>query len=149
MKSIIILLLTCLSMWSCKTNHIEKKCQPKIDAFFTKMEQNHPMESIKELLALNENIDISDSLSQDLIQKFEYINTHAGKFVDRKILVKRSIKDDVIIFSYLVKYEKMFYRFNFIFYDNGKKCTLHKFVLDDVMTIELEELTKLYMNNNL
>lgn len=48
------------------------------------------------------------------------------------------------IYSFLVKYEKKFYRFIFTFYNTGTKIKIYKFSYDDVLDLELEESLKLY-----
>jgi len=66
-----------------------------------------------------------------------------------KLLLKRSIHDKIIIYSYLVMYIVKFYRFVFIFYKPNEVIYPYKFIFDDTLEFELEESLKLYFNNNI
>jgi hypothetical protein len=61
-------------------------------------------------------------------------------------LKKRFMNDDIGMYSYLAKYDKKFYRFVFMFYNNGKTVKLYKFLFDDNIDLELEESLKFYTN---
>ena len=148
MKHIALLLFISLTLLRCKSSHLDKECQPVIDDFFKGIQENRHMESITKLLSQNENINLKDSLTIDLENKFDIISTLSGKYIGNKLLLKRNIDDDIIIYSYLVKYEKKFYRYIFMFYNNGEKCVPYKFLFDNSIDVELEESLKLYLNND-
>ena len=59
---------------------------------------------------------------------------------------KKLLEDDLGVYSYLVRYEKKFYRFVFVFYNNSKAVKIYRFSFDDTIDIELEEAIKLYVN---
>lgn len=122
----------------------EARCNAKIDQFFSKIENKQFDSALKELLESNQNIDISDSATISLLEKFRNINLASGEYISRKILRKRELNSDLGIYTYLVKYEKKFYRFVFVFYNNDKEIKLYKFSFDDVIDIEMEESIKLY-----
>ncbi len=59
---------------------------------------------------------------------------------------ERFVRDDIGVYVYMVKYEKKFYRFTFMFYNNGISVRLYKFLFDDNIDIELEESLRFYAN---
>ncbi len=126
------------------SNNIDKNASPLIDNFFKGIKSGNYNKALEELLSQNENIDLKDSATFSLQEKFNGINQYSGAYVDSKVLKKRFVKDAIGMYTYLVRYEKKFYRFTFIYYDNGTKVSIYKFTFDDVLEFELEESLKLY-----
>lgn len=123
---------------------LEKKCIPVIEAFFSDISNGTPEVAVDNLLLSNSFINKSDSTILELKNKFILINKLSGKFVGYTLLKKREISNDLAIFSYLSKYETKFYRFVFLFYNNGSDVRIYKFMFDSVLDIEIEESLKLY-----
>lgn len=126
------------------TVNIDKNVTPLIDKFFKDIKLGDYNKALENLLSQNENIDLKDSTTVSLQEKFNGINQYSGVYIDSKLLKKRFVKDAIGIYTYLVRYEKKFYRFTFIYYDNGTKVRIYKFTFDDVLELELEESLKLY-----
>jgi hypothetical protein len=72
-------------------------------------------------------------------------NLLSGAYRGKSLIKKKSINDDIAVYSYLAKYDKKFYRFLFVFYNNGIKTKIYKFLFDDTAELEIEESLKLYM----
>lgn len=125
---------------------IDKVAEPIINSFFKGISNGEITKSLVELLSNNENINLQDSATISLQEKFNMINEAAGAYMGSRLLKKRNIENDISIYSYLVKYEKKFYRFVFMFYNNGKRTKIYKFLYDDSIDVELEESLKLYVN---
>jgi hypothetical protein len=115
-----------------------------IKNFFQRVAGRDYMIALDSLLLSNKNIDFTDSATAKLKEGFKDINELSGKYLNYELLKKRIIKDDIAIYSYLVKYEKKFYRFVFTFYKTEGKVNIYKFAYDDVLDLELEESIKLY-----
>jgi len=81
-----------------------------------------------------------------LKKKFNDINESFGKFISYRLLRKKLLDDDLGVYAYFVRYEKKFYRFVFVFYNNGNEVKVYRFAFDDTADIELEEAIKLYVN---
>jgi hypothetical protein len=113
--------------------------------FFNRIGTPDYAAALDSLLLSNKNIDFTDSATTKLKEGFKNINELSGKYLGYKLLKKRIVLDDIAIYSYLVKYEKKFYRFIFIFYNTGAKVNIYKFAYDDVLDLELEESLKLYV----
>jgi hypothetical protein len=131
---------------SIKTSVIDKNAKPVINSFFNSLKTN-AAESLTQLLASNPNINLNDSATLNLKINFLFINEAAGPYMGNRLLKKRYLGDDIAVYSYLVKYERKFYRFLFMFYNNGKNVKLYKFLFDDSVDAELEESLKFYLNN--
>jgi hypothetical protein len=127
------------------SSKMNSACGSLIDDFFKKMESNNFKGAINDLLLSNPNIDSKDSATIAMKDRFSSINFISGAYRGRSLLKKRGINDALAIYSYLVKYDKKFYRFVFTFYDNGDQTKIYKFSFDDSIEIELEESVKLYM----
>ena len=126
-------------------NKLDAVCAPIIDDFFKKMEANNYKAALDNLLSSNENIDLKDSATLLMKSRFAEINQLSGAYKGRSLLKKRNINDDIAIYSYLSKYDKKFYRFVFVFYNNGTTTKIYKFLFDDTVEIEIEESLKLYI----
>jgi len=148
MKVIVILLV--LFSFSCNSQQpaskMDKIAAPIIEAFFAKVASGESDNAIATLLSGNPNIDQNDSSVIDLRNKFDIISNAVGEFRGKSLIKKRSLNEEVSVYSYLAKYEKKFYRFWFMFYNNGSKITIYKFRFDDDLDAELEESLKLYTN---
>ncbi|MBS1744990.1 MAG: hypothetical protein JST21_02345 [Bacteroidetes bacterium] len=126
---------------------LERESQPVIALFFKALTiENDSHSAIMNLLNKNENIDLQDSLTIDLENKFDAINRSSGKLKSYRLLRKKELGNDIGIYAYLVKYDKKFYRFIFTFYNNGTQIEIYKFSFDDTIDIEMEEALKLYSN---
>jgi hypothetical protein len=146
-----ILLISCFLV-NCKSSNntesisrLDAICIPVIDSFFHKIESNNYKAALDDLLSSNENFDLKDSSTIDLQDKFSNINRFSGVYRGNSLIKKKSINDDIVAYSYLAKYDKRFYRFVFVFYNNGIRTKIYKFMFDDSAGQEIEESLKLYM----
>lgn len=128
------------------SSKLDGECVPQIDKFFDQMTKKNYDSALDSLLSSNKFINTRDSNALVLRQQFKFINEFAGPYIAYKLIKKRNINDDIGVYSYLVKYEKKFYRFVFIFYRATDKPKIYKFLFDDSMDVELEESLKLYTN---
>lgn len=129
---------------SSKSESLDKFSIPFIEAFFSKISAGNYINAIDDLLKSNDEINLNDSLTINLKTQFKRINEFSGKYTGSTLLKKRNIGNDIGVYSYLVKYEKKYYRFVFFFYFNGKDTRLSKLFFDDSIDTELEESLKLY-----
>jgi hypothetical protein len=125
----------------------ENEATKQVTVLFQAITQGQYNEGLLALLKSNDNLNLQDSSVIKLREQFRRINESSGKFIDYRLLKKKSAgNDDVIVCSYLAKYEDRFYRFTFTFYDNGASVKLYKFYFDDNLSVEMEEAIKLYMD---
>jgi hypothetical protein len=117
---------------------IDKFAEPFIDSFFKTIRTKGAGVSIDRLLGSNPDIDTADPAAVNLKKRLITIHENGGRFMGYRPLKKRFLEDDIGVYSYLVKYEKNFYRFVFTFYNNGSGIRLFKFLFDDTLDAELE-----------
>jgi len=128
------------------SSFLDERSLIAIKPFFENIESGKYEIAARDLLKSNENIDLNDSSTINLIRKFIELNQTSGRFVSYKILRKKTFQNDIGVYCYLAKYEKKFYRFTFVFYNNEKEVKIFKFSFDDNIDAELEEGTKLFLN---
>ena len=146
-KLVLVLTLVVMQL-SCrekKVSTIEMTSIRVINDFFEKSKDDNA-KAINELLSSNPNIDLQDSTTIELEKGLGKIYKHSGEFIEYRLLRKKILGDDIASFSYLVKFEKIFFRFNFIFYCVKGKTLIYKFSYDDVLDEEIEQSLKLYRN---
>lgn len=155
MRLFTFLIFTCLLAGSCKQeqkNNIqeqknsitENQAQPLIADFFKGLQDGKYSTALQDLLTQNENINLKDSSTAALINGFNIINQVSGQYIDNQLLKKRVVADAIAMYTYLVRYDKKFYRFTFVYYNNKSKTKLYKFTYDDAVDLEMEESLKLY-----
>ena len=148
MKTITAILIFIISgcNFQTRTNIIDKTALPLINSFFKNIRIKGASFALDEMISSNPNIDKKDSSTIDLESKIVSINEQSGAFMGYRLLKERILVDNIGIYSYLVKYEKKFYRFIFTFYNNGNTIKLYKFLFDDDLDVELEGSLKFYTN---
>jgi hypothetical protein len=131
---------------SCKTTRVTKfdrESTQIIENFLGQLGTDNDLNALKNLLSSNPNIPLTDSSTINLMDRFKILNEYSGKYVGNVQIRTKKLKDDVSIYSYLVKYEKKFYRFVFIFYKTST-VNIVKFSFDDDINFEMEQAIKLY-----
>ncbi|MEO5562118.1 MAG: hypothetical protein ABIR18_01760 [Chitinophagaceae bacterium] len=123
---------------------IDKLAEPFIDSFFKSMRSKGASVAIENLLSSNPHIDIENPAAINLKRRFISIHETSGRFMGYRLLKKRFLEDDLGVYSYLVKYEKNFFRFIYTFYNNGSSIRLYKFLLDDNIDAELEKSIRVH-----
>lgn len=125
---------------------IDSKAIPLISSFFNEVDDGNDTTALKNLLLTNPYMNVEDSSSLTLFNNFRIINKTSGQLRSFKILKKKCVNNNICLYSYLVNFEKKFYRFIFTFYDNGTTVRLYKFQFDDNIDTELEETLKYYLH---
>jgi hypothetical protein len=147
----ILLYSACLQL-SCtinkdKSSSMDSACFPIIESFFEKIKTSNFRSALNDLLNSNPNINPNDSSTIKLKEEFKTLNEISGNYIGYRLFKKRTIVDDIAIYSYIVKYEKKFYRFVFVFYNaSNNNVKIYKFSLDETAELELEESLKLYID---
>ena len=146
--------MACLLFAGCSTNSgvksatsksaMKETATPVIDHFFKQLSSANAEEAISGLLSNNDNIITDDSSITELKAKLKNIGVYSGKYVDYSLLKEKEIQGNIAMYSFLVRYEKKYYRFIFEFYNNGTSIKIYKFRFDDALDIEIEESLKLY-----
>jgi len=117
-----------------------------VNSFFNSIKSGDYNKGLNELLGGNDFIDMKDSGTIQMQNKFRLLNEASGKFVSDKLLRKRSLGNDLAVYIYFVKYDKKFYRFTFTFYNNDSDVKIYKFEFDDTMDSEIVESLRFYLD---
>jgi len=129
-----------------ETSALTKYSKVKIDLFFKAIKNGNYRSGLSELLSSNVDINLKDSTTVNLSNKFNLINELSGKFVSDRLLRKKEIGQDLGVYVYFVRYDKSFYRFTFTFYNNGREIKIFRISFDDNINSEVEESLRLYAN---
>ena len=144
-----VVCLISLILGSCRIepNSVDRECIATINTFFANVGKGHAKESLQDLVASNPYIDASDSASLKLIKGFTDISQLSGEYRGYKLIKKRIFQTDILVYSYLLKFERKFYRVIFMFYRASTPVRLYKISYDDMIDTELEESLKVYMDD--
>ncbi|HTN38045.1 MAG TPA: hypothetical protein VL053_13285 [Arachidicoccus sp.] len=129
-----------------KNSILTKTSASIINPFFTSIKNGNYNNALRELLSTNVDINLKDSSTVNLENKFNTINKYSGKFISERLLRKKEVGNDLGVYVYFVCYAKKFYRFTFTFYNNGNEIKIYKFSFDDSFDSELEDGMRLYTN---
>jgi len=123
---------------------LDNFAEPFIDAFFKTIRTKGAAVSIDKLLASNPEINPAEPAAINLKRRLISIHENGGHFMGYRLLKKGFLDDDLGVYSYLVKYEKNFFRFAFTFYNNGSSIRLFRFLFDDNLDTELERSIRVH-----
>jgi hypothetical protein len=80
-----------------------------------------------------------DNLKRQLLGAIDLMGEYRGY----GLLGTKDIQSDLVMFDYLVKYDRQPMRFRFMFYRPQKEWMLYSFSYDDAIDDELKELVKM------
>jgi hypothetical protein len=149
----LIILLNCFFLSSCNSESGKKETPsaiksvaiPIVENFFSILEKGQAEKAVLYLLESNSGIPKDDSLFIKTVEELTNLPLNAGSFVDYVFLKEKKVLDIVEVYVYLVRYENLYYRFLFEFYNNKKSIKFSRFNLDNHIGGEIEESLKLYM----
>jgi len=143
-----IIVVGCKSQTGKHGNQTElsRKSAIIIDSFFSEIKSNNYSRGLNRMLKGNEIINLQDSGTIIMQNKFSLLNETSGKFISAKLLRKRELDNDLAVYIYFVKYDKKFYRFTFTFYNNNNDVKIYKFAFDDTIDSEMVESLRLYLD---
>lgn len=145
----IVVVIGCNSQTTHKNKEssiLTKKSEILVNSFFKSIKNGNYKNALSELLSSNANINLKDSATVNLSNKFDMINELSGKFISERLLRKKEIGNDLGVYVYFVSYDERFYRFTFTFYNNGSVIKIYKISFDDSLNSEIEESLRLYSN---
>lgn len=139
---LLILLILLIIGCSGKKMNSKDPCKKIINHFFVmyKNDRNHAIES---LLSTNKWI-TKQSISGINNQIDSSIIDQIGKFQGYEFIVKRSISECMVLYSYIVKYDRQPIRFTFIFYKPREEWIIFKFQFDVELDEELIKSSDIY-----
>jgi len=117
-----------------------------VDTFFAKYETQGVSEAIDFLFVTNKFMSAkSDQLMKLKNQAETYLSEEVvGKYYGREFIVSRSLGESMVYISYMAKYGRQPFRFEFIFYKPDKSWKIQNFSFDDNLDDELSEAGTIY-----
>lgn len=115
-----------------------------IKNFFTDYAKN-PAVAIDNLYSTNPwSNRIKDGIENIKKEINGYTLDYVGKYYGYELIAKKQAGESLILYSYMVKYDRQPLRFIFILYKPDNKWTLFSFKIDSQMDDEIEQGAKLY-----
>jgi len=132
-----LILLTCSSKVFAQTGS-----DSIVDTFFQKYELEGPTKSLDYLFSLNPwmktNKEQISSVQNALNASIKLIGSYSGY----ELITKKSIGQNFVLYSYMIRYSRQPIRFTLIFYRPNKEWVFYNFKFDDSLSSELEEAAK-------
>ncbi|WP_299781504.1 hypothetical protein [uncultured Formosa sp.] len=140
MKKLLIVLLISIS------GHVFSQSGPEdlIKDFFTTYKADAG-KAVKELYATNIWTErIKDDIDKIIGTVNGFTENYMGKYYGYEKITTKKFSESLVLYSYLVKYDRQPLRFIFKFYKPDDKWVLLSYSLDDNLGSEIEESAKLY-----
>ena len=144
LKKSLLLITLIVFTYSLKAQSSDNNPEQIINAFFDKYENNSIDEALEYIFSSNPWMQDSKTQSDALGVKLKNLISILGDYYSRKLITKASIANDLVMYSYLVKYDRQPLRFVLTFYKPKDKWRLHNFKYDDALDEELDEAIKAY-----
>ena len=115
-----------------------------INTFF-KEYSNSPSKAVEDIYATNPwTSRIKDGIESIKNEVNKYTIDYVGKYYGYELITKKQFSESLILYSYMVKYDRQPMRFIFKLYKPNDKWTLYSFAIDSELDVELEQAAKLY-----
>lgn len=146
MKHILNLIILSLAIYSCSNANSqsgEALTPEKINEhFFDLYDSKGPSEALEFVFSTNNWINETQTL--EVKNKLVELTKQLGDYQGKEVISKRSISEDYLLYSFLIKYDRQPIRYLFIYYKPNNKWQLQKFQYDDNLEIELIEAASAY-----
>lgn len=113
-----------------------------LETFFEKYKNDSPNQAVDYLFETNR--DVASGQMKDLKDKLSSVSLLAGAYHGYEPITVQKKSSSLIYYSFLVRHERLPFRFIFIFYKPNEKWKILKFKFDDQLDTELEQAGKIY-----
>ncbi|MCA0349177.1 MAG: hypothetical protein LCH35_07945 [Bacteroidetes bacterium] len=118
-----------------------------IKKFFLEYSKN-PSNAIDQIYSTNPwNSRIKDGIENMKKEVESYNLEYVGKYYGNELIVKKQFSESFILYSYMLKYERLPLRFIFEFYKPDKEWNLYSLKIDANLDDEIEQSARLYYLN--
>jgi hypothetical protein len=115
-----------------------------IRTFFEQYKSNKK-QAITTLYGTNEWVSRSADAVINIINEAEKLTPDfVGEYHGYEFITQKQLSNCLVLYSYLLRYDRQPVRFTFIFYKPGDKWRIFSFAMDINLDDELEEAAKLY-----
>jgi hypothetical protein len=118
-----------------------------IKTFFLEYSKN-PSNAIDQIYSTNPwKSRIKDGIENMKKEVESYNLEYVGKYYGNELIVKKQFSESFILYSYMLKYERLPLRFIFEFYKPDKEWNLYSLKIDANLDDEIEQSARLYYLN--
>jgi hypothetical protein len=118
--------------------------QKFVDHFFALYEAKGANEAIDYVFSTNKWMNESKDQVENVKFKLGGTLKLLGKYEGYDLIVKKSVGEHLLMYTFLVRYDRQPLRFTMIFYNPAKEWRLYNFSYDDSLDEELQEAGKAY-----
>ena len=146
MKHILNLIVLSLAIYSCSDANSqsgEPLTPEKINEhFFDLYDSKGISEALEFIFSTNDWI--NETQTSELKNKLVELTKKLGGYQGQEVVSKRSISENYLLYSFLIKYDRQPIRYLFIYYKPKDKWQLQNFQYDDNLETELIEAASAY-----
>lgn len=125
------------------TSFAQSEPQRIIDEFFYRYKYKSPDEAVDYLFGTNKYMAKSTEQVDNVKYKLNSAITLMGKYYGYDPLRKKTAGENLVIYTFLVRYDRQPIRFNFTFYKANDQWVIFHYSFDDSIAEELKEATKI------
>ncbi len=141
MKTKLLIFIICIST---STLLAQNKPEDVLDKFFRTYETEGSDKALDYIFSTNKWMSNSKQQIDDLKSKLKRTVELIGDYNGYELMVKRSIKNHLELYSFIVKYDRQPLRFSILLYKPKDNWRLQNFKYDDNLDAELEEAATAY-----
>jgi hypothetical protein len=146
MKQILYLIILSFALVSCDSANSQSaqiQTPEKInERFFDLNKSKGPKEALEFIFSTNNWID--ENQTSEVKNKLFDITKQLGSLQGKELISKRSIGENYILYSYLIRYERQPLRYSFIYYRPNNIWQLQNFQYDINIDTEIIEAANAY-----
>jgi hypothetical protein len=117
--------------------------QKIIDEFFSLYKKN-PNGAVDYIFSTNKWMNDSKDQIENVKFKLNGTLKLLGDYAGYNLITKKVVGDQLILYTYIIKYDRQPLRFSLLFYKPSNEWRLHNFSYDDSLDEELTEAAKAY-----
>jgi len=132
------------------TAFAQNEPQKTMDEFFYRYKNKSPNDAVGYIFGTNKYMAKSADQVENVKYKLNSAIALMGKYYGYDPLTKKTAGENLVIYTFLVRYDRQPIRFNFTFYKANDQWVIFNYSFDDSVTEELKEAVKItFLKENL
>jgi hypothetical protein len=140
MKQVFII---ALMLWSLNVS-AQDVPQKFVDQFFSIYKTKGANDAIDYIFSTNRWMNESKDQIENVKFKLNGTIKLIGKYEGHDLITKKTVGEHLLVYTFLVRYDRQPLRFTMMFYNPSKEWRLYNFSYDDSLDEELQEAAKAY-----
>jgi hypothetical protein len=136
-------LIAILMLWSLNLS-AQDTPQKIADQFFSVYQMKGANDAIDYIFSTNKWMNESKDQIENVKFKLNSTLKLIGKYEGYDLIVKKTVGDHLLVYTFLVRYDRQPLRFTMMFYNPSTEWRLYNFSYDDSLDEELQEAAKAY-----